>query len=101
MRSNNLLFTRLKEQILVLDGAMGTMIQDYKLTEEDFRGSELSNFEHDLKGNNDLLSLTQPDIIREIHSNFLSAVQISSKPIRLTQTRSRRQITTFRIKATI
>ena len=73
MRSNNLLFTRLKEQILVLDGAMGTMIQDYKLTEEDFRGSELSNFEHDLKGNNDLLSLTQPNIIREIHSNFLSA----------------------------
>lgn len=73
MRSNKLLFTRLKEQILVLDGAMGTMIQDYKLTEEDFRGSELSSFEHDLKGNNDLLSLTQPDIIREIHSKFLSA----------------------------
>ncbi len=73
MRSNHPIFDRLNEKILVLDGAMGTMIQNYKLTEDDFRGSELSNFDHDLKGNNDLLSLTQPDIIREIHSKFLSA----------------------------
>src|SRR6056297_3690128 len=73
MRSNHPLFDRLKEKILVLDGAMGTMIQNYNLTEDDFRGSVLSNFDQDLKGNNDLLSLTQPDIIREIHSNFLSA----------------------------
>jgi 5-methyltetrahydrofolate--homocysteine methyltransferase len=73
MRSNYPLFDRLKNNILVLDGAMGTMIQNYNLTEDDFRGSELSDVDHDLKGNNDLLSLTQPDIIREIHSNFLSA----------------------------
>src|SRR6056297_2396981 len=73
MRSNHPLFKHLKERILVLDGAMGTMIQNYSLTEEDFRGSLLSGFDHDLKGNNDLLSLTQPDIIREIHSKFLSA----------------------------
>jgi len=73
MRSNHPLFTRLKDQILVLDGAMGTMIQDYSLSEEDFRGGMFSNIDDNLKGNNDLLSLTQPDIIREIHSNFLSA----------------------------
>ena len=73
MRSNHPLFDRLKNNILVLDGAMGTMIQNYNLTEDDFRGSELSDIDHDLKGNNDLLSLTQPDIIREIHSKFLSA----------------------------
>ncbi|REL24889.1 methionine synthase [Rhodohalobacter sp. SW132] len=73
MRSTHPLFNRLKEQILVLDGAMGTMIQNYSLTENDFRGKILKDFDHVLKGNNDLLSLTQPDIIREIHSNFLSA----------------------------
>ncbi|MEX0663042.1 MAG: methionine synthase [Balneolaceae bacterium] len=73
MRSTHPIFTLLKERILVLDGAMGTMIQNHKLTEEDFRGKLFRDFEDDLKGNNDLLSLTQPDIIREIHSNFLSA----------------------------
>ncbi|CAN5472927.1 methionine synthase [soil metagenome] len=73
MRSSHPLFSRLNHQILVLDGAMGTMIQNYNLTENDFRGSIFQDFDHDLKGNNDLLSLTQPDIIREIHSNFLSA----------------------------
>ncbi|MFO7847869.1 MAG: methionine synthase [Balneolaceae bacterium] len=73
MRSNHPLFSRLKKEILVLDGAMGTMIQDYKFVEDDFRGELFQNFEHDLKGNNDLLSLTQPDIIREIHTNFLNA----------------------------
>ncbi|MEX2455703.1 MAG: homocysteine S-methyltransferase family protein, partial [Balneolaceae bacterium] len=73
MRSTHPIFNLLKERILVLDGAMGTMIQNHKLTEEDFRGKLFRDFEDDLKGNNDLLSLTQPDIIREIHSNFLSA----------------------------
>lgn len=73
MRSTHPIFNLLNERILVLDGAMGTMIQDFKLTEEDFRGKLFRDFEDDLKGNNDLLSLTQPDIIREIHSNFLSA----------------------------
>jgi 5-methyltetrahydrofolate--homocysteine methyltransferase len=63
----------LKERILVLDGAMGTMIQRYKLTEEDFRGERFKNHPHDLKGNNDLLSITRPDIIQEIHRQYLLA----------------------------
>jgi 5-methyltetrahydrofolate--homocysteine methyltransferase len=63
----------LKERILVLDGAMGTMIQAYKLTEEDYRGERFKNFSHDLKGNNDLLSITQPHIIKEIHRKYLEA----------------------------
>jgi len=73
MSSNHPIFSQLKNRILVLDGAMGTMIQGYDLTEDDFRGNSFPDVEDDLKGNNDLLSLTQPDIIREIHSNFLSA----------------------------
>src|SRR6056297_1763388 len=52
---------------------MGTMIQGYKLSEDDFRGSKFKNVSNELKGNNDLLSVTQPDIIREIHSQFLDA----------------------------
>jgi 5-methyltetrahydrofolate--homocysteine methyltransferase len=63
----------LKERILFLDGAMGTMIQRYKLTEEDFRGTLLTNYPRELKGNNDLLSLTRPDIIEEIHEQYLLA----------------------------
>ena len=57
----------------MLDGAMGTMIQGYKLSEEDFRGAQFADTEDDLKGNNDLLCITQPQIIREIHAKFLSA----------------------------
>ena len=57
----------LDERILVLDGAMGTMIQSYKLTEEDFRGQRFSEHACSLQGNNDLLSLTRPDIIQSIH----------------------------------
>lgn len=63
----------LKERILVLDGAMGTMIQRYKLEEKDFRGERFADHAHDLKGNNDLLSITRPDIIREIHDQYLQA----------------------------
>ncbi len=63
----------LKQRILVLDGAMGTMIQRHKLTEEDYRGDRFKDFPHSLKGNNDLLSLTKPNIIREIHAQFLEA----------------------------
>ena len=63
----------LKKQILFLDGAMGTMIQQYKLEEEDFRNDELSAFEKDLKGNNDLLSITRPDVIEEIHRQYFKA----------------------------
>mgnify|MGYP000853792990 CR=1 FL=1 len=62
----------LKERILILDGAMGTMIQQYKLTEEDFRGERFKGFETLLKGNNDLLSLTRPDVIEAIHREYLS-----------------------------
>ena len=61
----------LQESILVLDGAMGTMIQRYKFTEEDYRGNRFKDYEYPLQGNNDLLSLTQPDAIREIHETFL------------------------------
>ena len=63
----------LKERILVLDGAMGTMIQRYKFTEKDFRGNRFKDYEYPLQGNNDLLSLTQPDTIREIHETYLDA----------------------------
>lgn len=63
----------IKTKILVLDGAMGTMIQRYKLKEEDFRGDRFKNSIIDMKGNNDLLSLTQPVIISEIHEAYLKA----------------------------
>lgn len=63
----------IRERILVLDGAMGTMIQRYRLKEEDYRGVRFRNHPHDLKGNNDLLSLTQPNIIRDIHVAYLEA----------------------------
>lgn len=63
----------LQERILVLDGAMGTMLQRYKFTEEDFRGERFKDFPHPLKGNNDLLSLTQPQAIGDIHRKYLEA----------------------------
>lgn len=63
----------LSDRILILDGAMGTMIQRYNLTEEDFRGDRFRDFDVLLKGNNDLLSITRPDVIREIHREYLAA----------------------------
>lgn len=63
----------LKERILVLDGAMGTMIQRYKLEEKDYRGERFKDWHTDVKGNNDLLSITQPEIIKAIHKEYLSA----------------------------
>lgn len=63
----------LKERILILDGAMGTMIQRHKLEEADFRGEILKDHPHPLKGNNDLLSLTRPDIIKDIHKQYFEA----------------------------
>ncbi|MCK6622256.1 MAG: methionine synthase [Calditrichaceae bacterium] len=63
----------LQKRILVLDGAMGTMIQGYKLSEADFRGKEFADHPCDVKGNNDLLSLTRPEVIREIHRAYLEA----------------------------
>lgn len=65
--------TILKKRILVIDGAMGTMIQRYKLSEADYRGERFANYEHDVKGNNDLLSITKPDVILEIHRKYLEA----------------------------
>lgn len=62
-----------KERILVLDGAMGTMIQGYKLDEADFRGERLKDHPHDVKGDNELISLSQPDILREIHLKYYRA----------------------------
>ncbi len=64
----------LQDRILILDGAMGTMIQNHNLSENDYRGERFKDFEDaELKGNNDLLSLTQPEIIKDIHSQFLAA----------------------------
>ncbi|MFZ9649047.1 MAG: homocysteine S-methyltransferase family protein, partial [Fluviibacter sp.] len=63
----------LKERVLVLDGAMGTMIQRHSLTEADFRGERFASHAHDLKGNNDLLLLTRPDVIQGIHEQYLAA----------------------------
>jgi 5-methyltetrahydrofolate--homocysteine methyltransferase len=63
----------LQERILVIDGAMGTMIQQYGLEENDYRGDRFENFEKDLKGNNDLLSITRPDVIENIHKAYLEA----------------------------
>ncbi len=63
----------LKERVLVLDGAMGTMIQRYTLSEDDFRGDRFTDSNVELKGNNDILSLTRPDIIQEIHEEYLEA----------------------------
>jgi len=63
----------LRERILVLDGAMGTMIQEHRLDEADFRGQDFADHSMDLKGNNDLLNLTKPDLISGIHTAFLDA----------------------------
>ena len=63
----------IQKRILVLDGAMGTMLQRYNFSEADFRGERFKDFPHPLKGNNDLLSLTQPQAIRDVHSKYFEA----------------------------
>ena len=63
----------LEKRVLVIDGAMGTMIQRHRLGEEEYRGERFKDWKHDLKGNNDLLSITQPEIIKEIHKLYLAA----------------------------
>ncbi|MEG1267010.1 MAG: homocysteine S-methyltransferase family protein, partial [Myroides sp.] len=63
----------IKHRTLVLDGAMGTMLQAYQFTEEDFRGTQFQDFQHPLKGNNDLLSITQPEAVKEVHRKYLQA----------------------------
>lgn len=67
------LHQQLAQRIMVLDGGMGTMIQSYRLEEEDYRGSRFADWPCDLKGNNDLLVLSKPDVIREIHDAYLAA----------------------------
>ncbi len=73
MKNSDKLYQALNERVLVLDGAMGSLIQDYKLSESDFRGERFADFHLDLQGNNDLLCLTQPQIIKEIHAKYLDA----------------------------
>ena len=73
MDRTELLKEQLAQRILVLDGAMGTMIQTYQLSEAEFRGERFADHHKDLRGNNDLLSLTQPEIIRAIHMAYLDA----------------------------
>jgi 5-methyltetrahydrofolate--homocysteine methyltransferase len=63
----------LREKILVLDGAMGSLIQQYNLTDADYRGERFKSFPHEVKGNNDLLSITRPDVIKEIHAKYFAA----------------------------
>lgn len=63
----------LKERILVLDGAMGTMLQAYNFTEEDFRGTQFKDWELPVKGNNDMLSITQPEAVKEVHRSYFAA----------------------------
>ncbi len=68
-----LLHDLLRERILILDGAMGTMVQQYKLTEADYRGERFADWPSDVKGNNDLLVLSKPEVIREIHDQYIAA----------------------------
>jgi 5-methyltetrahydrofolate--homocysteine methyltransferase len=63
----------IKERILVLDGAMGTMLQRNNFSEEDFRGQQFKDFPHPLKGNNDLLSITQPEAVKQVHRLYFEA----------------------------
>ena len=73
MQNSDILYQNLQQKILVLDGAMGTMLQRYQFTEEDYRGERFKNWESPLKGNNDLLSLTQPHAIEAVHRKYLEA----------------------------
>ena len=63
----------LKDRILVLDGAMGSLIQEYKLSDADYRGEKFKDFPHEVKGNNDMLSMTRPNVIKEIHTKYFEA----------------------------
>jgi 5-methyltetrahydrofolate--homocysteine methyltransferase len=73
---------------------MGTMLQRYNFSEEDFRGERFKDFPHSLKGNNDLLSITQPHAIKEVHAAYFEAELISLKPIPSQEPRSEWPITT-------
>jgi len=73
MSTTNIIKNLMQKRILIIDGAMGTMIQKYQLSEEDYRGERFKDIEQLVKGNNDLLVLTQPHIVSEIHNQFLEA----------------------------
>ena len=72
-KNHSYIAQQLKTRILVLDGAMGTMLQRYNFSENDFRGDRFRNFEYSLKGNNDLLSITQPEAVKEVHRQYFQA----------------------------
>ena len=67
------IYKEIQKRILVLDGAMGTMLQQYKFSEEDFRGDRFKDYTSPLKGNNDLLSITQPEAVKEVHRKYFYA----------------------------
>ncbi|MGG6232045.1 homocysteine S-methyltransferase family protein [Tenacibaculum sp. SDUM215027] len=67
------IYQEIQKRILVLDGAMGTMLQEYKFTEEDFRGERFKDYPTPLQGNNDLLSITQPEAVKEVHRKYFAA----------------------------
>ena len=69
--ANKALRGLLSQRIVILDGAMGTMIQQHKLEESDYRGERFADWESDLKGNNDLLGITKPDVIQSIHRKYI------------------------------
>src|SRR3990167_3869021 len=69
----NTITALLRQRIMLLDGGMGTMIQSHRLQEADYRGARFQDFAHSQKGNNDLLSITQPTIIKDIHHAYLEA----------------------------
>lgn len=83
----------LKERILILDGGMGTMVQGFKLTEKDYRGKQFADWMSDLKGNNDLLCITRPDVIKSIHRSIWMPVPIFLLPTLSMQMLSRWRIT--------
>ena len=66
----------IRERILILDGALGTVIQGYHLTEDDFRGERFRDLPGQMKGNNDMLCITRPDLIQEIHEAYLQALAL-------------------------
>ena len=67
------IYQEIQKRILILDGAMGTMLQQYNFSEEDYRGQRFKDYPSSLKGNNDLLSLTQPAAVKEVHRKYFAA----------------------------
>ncbi len=86
----------LQERILVIDGAMGTMIQAHTFDEAGFRGERFADWDSDVRGNSDLLSLSQPDVIRDIHRAYLEAGADISPPTRSAPSASPRPTTAWR-----